>query len=284
MAGSTAACWWAMHTASLWRSGAGRHSRLWMAPPQQQVEGWLPAAPIPCASHWCSFTGCNPAKLLSSPCRNLTLLQQAGAELVFFSPLKDTLPPGISGVYLGGGYPERCVCGRRRWMCFSAVRQLLHPVYLAQLGLQRILPLPRPPTHPPPLKRTPAPRCRTCCCRYALDLADNRALRAGLRAFARAGGVVYAECGGLLFLSRSVQPQDEAAMPMGGCARVRPCCAACQQHWSANSRAWHRQQGTAAAALMPAGHQHVHSLSPGPPGSCSRCLPAPHPATCNTPP
>jgi cobyrinic acid a,c-diamide synthase len=38
---------------------------------------------------------------------NLRLLREAGAELVFFSPLQDTtLPTNVCGVYLPGGYPE----------------------------------------------------------------------------------------------------------------------------------------------------------------------------------
>lgn len=38
---------------------------------------------------------------------NLRLLQEAGAELAFFSPLGDTtLPAEIHGIYLPGGYPE----------------------------------------------------------------------------------------------------------------------------------------------------------------------------------
>ncbi len=39
--------------------------------------------------------------------QNLDILETMGAELVYFSPLKDkSLPRGSRGIYLGGGYPE----------------------------------------------------------------------------------------------------------------------------------------------------------------------------------
>ena len=37
---------------------------------------------------------------------NLDRLERAGTEIVPFSPLRDRLPEGVDGVYLGGGYPE----------------------------------------------------------------------------------------------------------------------------------------------------------------------------------
>ena len=89
--------------------------------------------------------------------RNLQLLREAGAEIVFFSPLQDQLPEGISGIYLGGGYPE------------------LH----------------------------------------ATDLSSRQDLKAAVKAFAETGGVVYAECGGLLYLSQSIQPLDRLPSLMG---------------------------------------------------------------------
>ncbi len=38
---------------------------------------------------------------------NFDLLQQSGADLIYFSPISDRhLPPNIDGLYFGGGYPE----------------------------------------------------------------------------------------------------------------------------------------------------------------------------------
>lgn len=74
---------------------------------------------------------------------NLDLLRRAGAELVEFSPIRDGLPSGTDGIYIGGGYPE------------------LH----------------------------------------AQALSANSAATGAIRDFAAAGGPIYAECGGLMYLA-----------------------------------------------------------------------------------
>lgn len=90
---------------------------------------------------------------------NLDLLEAAGAELVFFSPLHDdALPPGLDAIYLGGGYPE------------------LH----------------------------------------AGGLAAGEPMRTAIARFGREGGSIYAECGGLMYLSRGLHTLDGARHAMVG--------------------------------------------------------------------
>jgi cobyrinic acid a,c-diamide synthase len=79
---------------------------------------------------------------------NLRLLREAGAEIVFFSPLADScLPADISGIYLPGGYPE------------------LH----------------------------------------AERLAANSAMKSAILSTIQADMPVYAECGGLIYLSQGLE-------------------------------------------------------------------------------
>jgi len=90
---------------------------------------------------------------------NLRLLEEAGADIVFFSPLRDaSLPVGIGGVYLCGGYPEL---------------------------------------------NAPA-------------LSENLSMRGAMRDFALAGGPVYAECGGFMYLMRAVRDARGEVFPMAG--------------------------------------------------------------------
>jgi cobyrinic acid a,c-diamide synthase len=56
---------------------------------------------------------------------NLRRLEEAGADPVFFSPLRDPcLPEGTAGLYLGGGYPELCAdeLAENRSLCDQIAR------------------------------------------------------------------------------------------------------------------------------------------------------------------
>jgi cobyrinic acid a,c-diamide synthase len=78
---------------------------------------------------------------------SLDLLQAWGAELALFSPLQDSdLPSDISGIYIGGGFPEL----------------------------------------------------------YAAGLEGNQSMRRAIKAAAGQGIPLYAECGGLMYLGRSL--------------------------------------------------------------------------------
>ncbi len=90
---------------------------------------------------------------------NLDLLQAAGAEIVFFSPLRDTaLPPGTAGVILSGGFPEL----------------------------------------------------------YASQLAANAGMRQALHQAYGQGMPIYAECGGLMYLTEAIVDLDGRGHPMVG--------------------------------------------------------------------
>jgi cobyrinic acid a,c-diamide synthase len=89
---------------------------------------------------------------------NLDLLRAAGAELVFWSPLRDSSLPSVDGLYLGGGYPEV----------------------------------------------------------YAKELSANEAVRRAVRSFAESGRPLYAECGGLMYLSRALEDLEGNEHPMVG--------------------------------------------------------------------
>jgi len=90
---------------------------------------------------------------------NLERLAAAGIELLPFSPLRDQcLPDDISGLYIGGGFPEM----------------------------------------------------------FARDLEANYALKAEIAAFADRGGCIYAECGGLMYLCRTLVDRDGCRREMCG--------------------------------------------------------------------
>ena len=78
---------------------------------------------------------------------NFEILKSFGAEIVFFSPLRDkTLPKGTRAVYIGGGYPEI----------------------------------------------------------YADALAENAPIRKEIYEFFKNNGIIYAECGGLMYLCEKI--------------------------------------------------------------------------------
>ncbi len=90
---------------------------------------------------------------------NLKILEHAGVELVFFSPLSDSvLPENCHGIYLGGGYPE------------------LH----------------------------------------AAQLSENHRMLTAIKDFGEAGGVVYGECGGFMYLCKEILALDKQSYQMCG--------------------------------------------------------------------
>ena len=80
---------------------------------------------------------------------NLDLLELAGAELIYFSPVNDTSLPEVDGLYMGGGYPEL----------------------------------------------------------FAKELEENRSMRESIKQASSDGLPIYAECGGLMYLTQEISTE-----------------------------------------------------------------------------
>jgi cobyrinic acid a,c-diamide synthase len=90
---------------------------------------------------------------------NLRRLREAGAELVFFSPLRDKcLPAGLDGLHLGGGYPEL----------------------------------------------------------FAKELSQNQGMLKDIAQAAKDGLPIFGECGGMMYLGRSVIDLEGVKWPLCG--------------------------------------------------------------------
>lgn len=89
---------------------------------------------------------------------NLDLLEELGAELIYFSPVKDKKLPDVDAVYLGGGFPES----------------------------------------------------------FLEKLAENKSMKADLKKKVSLGMPIYAECGGLMYLSKGIIDHEDKFYPMVG--------------------------------------------------------------------
>ncbi|WP_110952933.1 cobyrinate a,c-diamide synthase [Anaerosinus massiliensis] len=98
---------------------------------------------------------------------SLDVLEELGAEIVFFSPLHDQKIPDIQGLIFGGGFPEM----------------------------------------------------------FAKELSENQSMQKSIYGLAEKGLPIYAECGGLMYLTKSLKDFSENVFNMVG---LIP--ATCQMH------------------------------------------------------
>jgi cobyrinic acid a,c-diamide synthase len=105
----------------------------------------------------------------------------------------------------------------------------------------------------------------------ARELAANGAMRAAVKAFADAGGPVYAECGGLMYLTQAIVTLDGVRYPMAGVIPAEAC-----MRPSLQSLGYVEVEVTAQSILGEPGtrfrgHQFRYSeLSPAPDASIAR--------------
>ncbi len=128
--------------------------------PDVDCQEWLPVARDPKPSVDVRIGVAKDAAFCFYYPENLELMEDAGARLVYFSPLAaGRLPEGIHGLYFGGGYPE------------------LH----------------------------------------ARQLADNQSLRQQILSLSQRQMPIYGECGGFMYLCRTMGDTKGGKFPMTGC-------------------------------------------------------------------
>ncbi|MBS4913686.1 MAG: cobyrinate a,c-diamide synthase [Veillonella sp.] len=94
---------------------------------------------------------------------SLQVLEVQGAELIYFSPLRDKTIPKVEALIFGGGFPEM----------------------------------------------------------FLQSLSENESMKEAIREAARSGMPVYAECGGLMYLSEEVVDFEKNTLPMVGLVPAR---------------------------------------------------------------
>lgn len=122
---------------------------------------------------------------------NFDLLREAGAELVFVSPLQDQeLPGDLDALYIGGGFPE------------------LH----------------------------------------VKELSANQSMKVSIRKFFEEGGVLYGECGGLIYLAESLVDANGEEFPLVGLIPGKIRMTGRLQHFG-----YHEIEALTTTFLFPAG-------------------------------
>ncbi|WP_437968178.1 cobyrinate a,c-diamide synthase [Sorangium sp. So ce260] len=114
---------------------------------------------------------------------------------------------------------------------------------------------------------------------HAERLTENAALRAEIRAFAGRGGPIYAECGGLMYLTEAIRTLDGRAHPMVGLVPAEAVM--CEKLQALGYVEVETQARTilGGAGLRFRGHQFRYSeLRPATPATPTTPAPAPPPA------
>jgi cobyrinic acid a,c-diamide synthase len=143
---------------------------------------------------------------------SLDLLEAWGAELIPFSPLEDQqLPPGAGGIYIGGGFPEMFAAQlAANAPMLASIRDLLEAWGAELIPFSPLEDQQLPPGAGGIYIGGGFPEM------FAAQLAANAPMLASIRDAVDRGVPVYGECGGLMYLGRSLSDLEGNQHPMVG--------------------------------------------------------------------